>query len=156
MSPKDDVQFLALLVHRGHLERGDAERLLPRLKGGEALDPLLVEVVGWSSDQVDRLRRTRAGEEPRLPGYEILGRLGVGGTSEVFRARDRKTQRPVALKVLNVRSTRDRKALAGFVQEVKTLTSLDHPGLCKGFGIKKSGDKRIFIQAFVPRSGIKT
>ena len=140
MSPKDDVQFLALLVHRGYLERNHAEKLLPRLKQGDALDPLLTELLGWDGDRVDKLRVTRAGEDPRIPGYDILGRLGVGGTSEVFRARDKKSQGTVALKILNVRSTRQKRALASFVEEVRTLTSLDHPGLCKGYGIKKSGD----------------
>ncbi len=135
-----DVQFLALLVHRGHLDRAHAEVLLPHLKEGESLDELLVEHVGWSQEKTAKLRRTRAGEEPEIPGFEVLGRLGVGGTADVFRAREKKSGRAVALKILNPKSTKNAKELKGFVAEAKLLQSLEHPGLVKGYGVAKSGN----------------
>jgi len=67
MTAKHDLKFLALLVHRGHIEREDAERLIPPLKQGRALDALLSEHLGWSEKKVRRMRVTRAGEEPRIP-----------------------------------------------------------------------------------------
>ena len=120
MSPQADVQFLALLVHRGHLARRDAERLLPAIKAGEALDHLLVREVGWSEKKTQQMRVTRAGEQPLIPGYEIFGRLGVGGSAEVFRAIEKKTGRPVALKILNPRVARDPLQLKAFVGEART------------------------------------
>ncbi|MFT5050807.1 MAG: serine/threonine protein kinase [Chlamydiales bacterium] len=137
---QQDVQFLALLVHRGHLERGDAERLLPALKAGDDLDELLIDDLGWSEKKTRGMRRTRAGEEPEIPGYEILGRLGVGGTAEVFRARDKKTGRPVALKILNARGAASESMLKDFVCEAKMLKEMDHPNLVKGMGVAKSGN----------------
>jgi serine/threonine-protein kinase len=113
---------------------------LPRLRAGEKLDQLLVDVLAWEPKHVARLRRTRAGEEPEIPGYEILGRVGVGGTADVFRAREKRTGRILALKVLNPRSTREPATLKAFVTEARLLQQLEHPGLVKSHGIAKSGD----------------
>lgn len=141
MSAHPDEGFLALLVQRGHLDLEQARTLLPELRAGAELDGLLIARVGWAPEKVLLLRRTRAGEEPRLPGYEVLGRLGVGGTAEVFKARDkREGGRTVALKILSAKLTREAAALRAFVREAKMLTELDHPGLCRGFGIKKAGE----------------
>jgi len=102
----NDVDFLALLVHRGHLPRERAEELLSSLKRGTPLDELLVRDVGWTDAQVQRMRRTRAGEVPEIPGYEIQAKLGTGGTAEVFRAREKATQRVLALKILKAEAAR--------------------------------------------------
>jgi serine/threonine-protein kinase len=134
-----DTQFLAQLVHRGHLPREEAERLLPALHEGAELDRLLMDRLGWTGDHVAKLRRTRAGEIPEIPGYEILGVLGSGGTSTVFRARDRKSGRIQALKVLDAKSTRHDATRSAFVAEARLLAELDHPGLIKGYGVAKSG-----------------
>jgi serine/threonine-protein kinase len=135
-----DVPFLALLVHRGHLQRDQAEGLLPELKRGAGLDRLLVDRLGWEPDKVARLRRTRAGEIPEIPGFEILGRLGVGGTADVFRARDKKTGNVLALKILKARCAADKATLAAFVGEARLLQKLEHTGLVKGFGVARYGD----------------
>ena len=140
MSPQEDARFLALLVHRGHLERADAEALLPALKDGQPLDELLVSKVGWEEKKVARMRRTSAGEEPEIPGYEILGRLGLGGTAEVFSAREKKTGRTMALKILNARCTKDPRQLKQFVTEARLLERLDHPGLVGGYGVARFGE----------------
>lgn len=140
MTAKDDLKFLALLVHRGHIEREDAEGLIPPLKQGRALDALLSEQLGWSEKKVRRMRVTRAGEEPRIPGFEFLGRLGVGGTAEVFRARETSSGRTLALKILNPRYARDADQLKAFVTEAKVLERLSHPALVGGVGVAKSGD----------------
>ncbi len=140
MPTQEDVQFLALLVHRGHLERAEAERLLPHLKAGAALDPLLAAMLGWNEQRVKKLRRTRGGEEPEIPGMEVMGRIGVGGTAEVFRAVDEQTGRTLALKILHPRCARDPRQLKSFITESKLLEKLEHPGLVKGYGVAKSGE----------------
>lgn len=139
MGSKEDLQFLALLVHRGHLERADAEPLLASLKDGAELDELLVKRLGWEAARVAKMRRTRAGEEPEVPGFEFLGRLGVGGTADVFRVREKKTGRSLALKILNPSSTKHAPTLKAFVTEARLLESLDHPNLVRGYGVAKSG-----------------
>jgi serine/threonine-protein kinase len=139
VSARDDTRFLALLVHRGHVSREDAEQLLPRLGAGEELDPLLAGELGWSADQIARLRRTQAGELPEIPGFAVLGKLGSGGTSDVFKAREAKSGRVLALKVLRPESTRNAAVRKAFIAEARLLEQLDHEGLVKGHGVARSG-----------------
>jgi serine/threonine-protein kinase len=135
-----DLEFLALLVHRGHLAREQAQRLSEALRGGAGLDELLAEEPGWSEAQVQRLRRTRAGEIPELPGYEILARVGTGGTADVFRARELATQRVLALKVLKPAATQHEPTRKSFIAEARLLERLNHPSLVRCFGVARSGN----------------
>ncbi|MEM1447637.1 MAG: serine/threonine-protein kinase [Planctomycetota bacterium] len=137
MQTEDDVRFLAKLVHRGHLSRQEAEPMLPRLKEGELLDDLLVAIAGWNDEEVDKMRRTDAGERPEIPGHEVLDILGVGGTAAVFRAREKRSGRLVALKVLNDEYAKVRGEVQAFVDEARLLKRLEHPGLVKGYGPAK-------------------
>lgn len=149
MTPTTEVQFLALLVHRGHLERDEAEAVVPRLRQGEALDDLLVEVLGKDPVWVAKMRRTRGGEIPEIPGYQILGRVGTGGTADVFRAREKKTGRVLALKVLNRRATQDAPTRRAFISEARLLESLEHDSLVAGFGVARSGETYFTRMEFV-------
>ncbi len=65
----------------------------------------------------------------RLGPYEILAPLGAGGMGEVYRARDTKLDRDVAVKVLPERLGADPAALARFEREAKTVAALSHPNL---------------------------
>ena len=140
MSPKEDLEFLVLLVHRGHLSKAEAEPLVPRIQGGEPLDDLLEDVLGREPAWIERMRRTRAGEILEIPGYEVLGRVGTGGTADVFRAREKKTGRTLALKVLNPESTRNARTRKAFILEARLLERLRHPGLVEGNGVARSGE----------------
>ena len=138
MPADDDVRFLAKLVHRSHLSREEAEPLLPRLKAGEDLDEVLASLDGWDLERVDKMRRTDAGESPEIPGHEILAPLGVGGTAEVFRAKEKKSGKLVALKILSAAYARNPLEVKAFVDEARLLERFDHPGLVKGFGPAKA------------------
>jgi len=63
----------------------------------------------------------------RLGPYEILAAIGAGGMGEVYRARDAKLGRDVALKVLPEAFVRDGECMARFQREAKVLASLNHP-----------------------------
>jgi len=65
----------------------------------------------------------------RLGPYEILSPLGAGGMGEVYRARDSKLDREVALKVLPERLTQDAAALSRFEREAKAVAALSHPNI---------------------------
>ena len=65
----------------------------------------------------------------RLGPYEVTGPLGAGGMGEVYRARDRRLERDVAVKVLPDHLAEDPQALARFVRETKALAALSHPNL---------------------------
>jgi len=139
MTAAEDTRFLALLVHRGHLDRAQAEFLLPLVKEGQGLDRLLAAQIGWSAAEIARLRRTNAGEIPEIPGYDVIARLGSGGTADVWRALEKKSGRVIALKVLKPECLRSDAVRQAFVREARLLESLEHPGLVKGLGIAKHG-----------------
>lgn len=140
MGAKSDQEFLLLLAHRGHLGMDLARELFAQVARGADLDELLEQRAGLSEEAIAKLRRTRAGEIPEIPGYEILGKLGSGGTADVFRARDKKTQRVIALKVLRPDIAAQPKQRQGFIQEARLLEKLSHPGLVAGMGVAKSGE----------------
>ncbi|HEY6050529.1 MAG TPA: serine/threonine-protein kinase, partial [Thermoanaerobaculia bacterium] len=64
-----------------------------------------------------------------LGPYEILGSLGAGGMGEVYRARDRKLDRDVAIKVLPESVAKDPDALARLEREAKAVACLSHPNI---------------------------
>ena len=64
-----------------------------------------------------------------LGSFEISGLLGVGGMGEVYRARDTKLGREVAIKVLPEVFAKDEGRLARFEREAKLLAALDHPNI---------------------------
>ena len=61
--------------------------------------------------------------------YEIVGLLGTGGMGEVYRARDAKLGRQVAIKVLGVEALADPGALRRFQDEARAASALNHPGI---------------------------
>src|SRR5262245_16418965 len=74
----------------------------------------------------------------RLGPYEILSALGSGGMGEVYRARDTKLNRDVALKVLPAEFALDAERLARFKREAQVLASLDHPNIGAIYGFEDS------------------
>ena len=135
-----DPAFLALLVHRGHLGRERAGALLAALGQGAPLDSLLAAEPGWSPERVAELRATGGTPRPQVPGHDLTTLLGTGGTADVWAARERKTGRELALKVLRPEAAAHAPTLRAFVQEGKLLERLDHPGLVQGYGVAKAGD----------------
>ena len=69
----------------------------------------------------------------RLGPYEILAPLGAGGMGEVYRARDAKLDRDVAVKVLPAQLTANADALARFEREAKAVAALSHPNILSIF-----------------------
>jgi serine/threonine-protein kinase len=136
----DDTEFLILLVHRGELERSLGEELFGRVKAGECLNEILAREHGWDPARLARLRRTRCGEIPEIPGYQILGRLGAGGTADVFKARELSKRRIVALKVLKRSATVHEAMRRGFIAEARLLEQLDHPGIVRCHGVARCGE----------------
>jgi hypothetical protein len=74
-----------------------------------------------------------------LGSYEILSPLGAGGMGEVYRARDQRLRRQVAVKVLPERLAGDPGALARFEREARAVAALSHPNLVVLFDVGRSG-----------------
>jgi eukaryotic-like serine/threonine-protein kinase len=85
----------------------------------------------------------------RLGPYEILGPLGAGGMGEVYRARDTRLDRDVAVKALPQMFAADPERLARFEREAKLLASLHHPNIAGIHGLEESGGQRYLILEFV-------
>ena len=73
----------------------------------------------------------------RLGAYEIAALIGVGGMGEVYRARDTRLNRDVALKVLPEAFAGDPDRLARFKREAQVLASLNHPNIAAIYGIEE-------------------
>jgi serine/threonine-protein kinase len=85
----------------------------------------------------------------RLGSYEILGPLGAGGMGEVYRARDTKLGRDVALKVLPAAFAADPERLGRFEREARTLASLNHPHIAQVYGFEQSGEIQAIVMELV-------
>ncbi len=89
------------------------------------------------------------GSGTQLGHYEILSLLGAGGMGEVYRARDTKLNREVALKVLPETFARDPERMARFEREAQVLASLNHPNIAQIYGLEESGETRALVMELV-------
>ena len=84
-----------------------------------------------------------------LGPYEIVSAIGAGGMGEVYRARDPKLGRDVAIKVLPQAFAGDAARMARFQREAKVLASLDHPNIASIYGLEESGGTRALVMQLV-------
>ena len=85
----------------------------------------------------------------RIGIYEVTGFLGAGGMGEVYRARDTKLDRDVALKVLPAAFIADRDRLVRFDREAKILASLNHPNIAAIHGLEETADTKALVLELV-------
>jgi Tol biopolymer transport system component/predicted Ser/Thr protein kinase len=85
----------------------------------------------------------------RLGAYEIVGKLGAGGMGEVWRARDTRLDREVALKVLPPGLAEDPERRARLEREAKILASLNHPNIATLYGLEHAGGQDVLVMELV-------
>src|SRR5688572_10720957 len=85
----------------------------------------------------------------RVGVYEVTGLLGAGGMGEVYRARDTRLGRDVALKILPDAFVADAERLARFEREARTLAALNHPHIAHLHGFEDSGSVRALVMELV-------
>jgi Tol biopolymer transport system component len=91
----------------------------------------------------------------RLGPYEILSPIGNGGMGEVWRARDSKLDREVAIKVLPPGFANDAERLSRFTREAKVLASLNHAHIAQIYGLEESNGIDAIVMEFVPGSTLQ-
>ena len=85
----------------------------------------------------------------RLGPYEIVAKLGEGGMGEVYRARDEKLGRDVAIKVLPADVAADTQRLGRFKREAQVLASLNHPNIAAIYGLDEADHKPFLVLELV-------
>jgi serine/threonine protein kinase len=91
----------------------------------------------------------------RLGSYQILAPIGAGGMGEVYKARDTKLDREVAIKVLPAALARDPERLGRFEREAKILASLNHPNIAQIYAIEEVNGVRALAMELVPGQTLK-
>ncbi|MGH9389065.1 MAG: serine/threonine-protein kinase [Vicinamibacteria bacterium] len=90
------------------------------------------------------------GPGSRLTHYEVVSLLGAGGMGEVYRARDHRLGRDVALKILPESLANDRARLERLEREAKSLAAIEHPGIASLYSFEEHDQKRFFVMELVP------
>ena len=86
----------------------------------------------------------------RLGPLEVVASLGSGGMGEVYRARDTRLGREVAVKVLPEPLSGNAERLARLEQEARSLASLSHPNLAVVYGLEEHQGTRCLVMELVP------
>src|ERR1700716_4077427 len=92
----------------------------------------------------------------RVGAYEILALLGAGGMGEVYRARDAKLNRDVAIKVLPDSFAADPDRLARFTREAQILASLNHPNIAAIYGVEEGALVMELVDGAAPEGPMTT
>ncbi len=85
----------------------------------------------------------------RLGPYEIVGRLGAGGMGEVYRARDTRLERAVAVKVLPEHLSADAQARDRFDREAHVISGLSHPNICALYDVGEHDARRYLVLEYL-------
>ena len=86
---------------------------------------------------------------PRLGPYEILAPLGAGGMGEVYKARDTRLDRTIAIKILLSTIASDPASRARFAREAKAVAALSHPHICPLFDIGHENGTDFLVMEFL-------
>ena len=97
---------------------------------------------------------TRLSPGTRFGPYDVLAAIGAGGMGEVYRGRDTRLNREVALKVLTEAFAGDSDRLQRFAREAQTLAALNHPNIAHLHGIEEVGDVRALVIELVDGRGL--
>src|SRR5512138_979765 len=89
------------------------------------------------------------GPGTRLGPYEVSAQIGAGGMGEVYKARDTRLKREVALKILPESFASDPDRLARFQREAEVLASLNHPNIAAIHGLEESNGNRALVRELV-------
>jgi len=169
--PADRI-FLKLAVKQGCLTRQDADDVWEELnrleQAGEAAKArLLCLEYGFMDRERSRqikhevrryLERKAQGEsraQRRIAGYEIESRLGAGAMGVVYRARDLKLDRPVALKLLNPDFAGNTTHRARFLQEAQSAAALNHPNVVQCYDVGQEGEVYYLAMELVAGKTVK-
>src|SRR5947208_1936272 len=85
----------------------------------------------------------------RLGPYQIIAPIGAGGMGEVYKARDTRLDRTVAIKVLPAHALTDPDARARFEREARAIAALDHPHICAIYDIGRDAGADFLVMQYL-------
>jgi len=141
--PAERESFLARACAHDSALRREVESLLAQPPAGLIDAPVGALVAGLVSPASALLTGRRIGV------FEVHGLLGVGGMGEVYRARDSRLGRDVAIKILPREFKDDPDRLARFEREARVLASLNHPHIGAIYGLEEAGDVTALVMELV-------
>ena len=92
----------------------------------------------------------------RLGPYEILSAIGAGGMGEVYKARDTRLERTVAVKVLPEHLTSNEDLRQRFEREAKTISQISHPHICALYDVGREGDRDYLVMEYLEGETLAT
>jgi TolB-like protein len=149
-APEARAAFVAAACAGDSNLRGEVESLLAaHQRAGTFIDAPLspaaaAQIVGALEQVAHKLQRG-----DRLGPYEVLGVLGAGGMGEVYRARDLKLGRDIAIKVLAPGVAHDPDRLQRFEREARAVAALNHPHIVTIFSTEEAGGVRFITMELV-------
>ncbi|MEW6742682.1 MAG: serine/threonine-protein kinase [Planctomycetota bacterium] len=170
---QEELKFFGLLVNKGQIskeavlkclavheqesqagqesqQRGARRGEEPSRGRARSLEEIAVALGFIDRSRLEQLKRTGGEDVVEIPGVEILAKAGEGGTSKVFKAREKKSGRVVALKVFNRALFHDAVQRSRFVREARLLIELEHPNVVKGYKVGRIGEEcLVFVMEFV-------
>lgn len=163
--PKIDARIGDVAVQKKYITKAQLDECLQlqavdREQGRQPkkIGELLVAKGYLTLQQVDELvlisSKTAAPFE--IPGYEILGKLGVGGMGAVYKARQVSIDRVVAIKVLYPKFVKDREYLERFLREARLLARLQHPNIVAAIDAGEIRGTPYFVMEFVDGVSLST
>jgi serine/threonine protein kinase len=87
--------------------------------------------------------------------YKILTELGRGGMGVVYRAKDTKLKRSVALKFLPAELTQDKEAKRRFIQEAQAAAALEHPNICTVYEVEEADGQTFISMSYIEGQNLK-
>src|SRR5438876_2139693 len=85
----------------------------------------------------------------KLGPYEILAPVGAGGMGEVYRARDSRLERTVAIKVLPQDLSSSAELRERFEREARTISQISHPHICALYDVNREGETEYLVMEFL-------
>ena len=110
---------------------------------------LQADARGESLQQLFAAEPAQGSLPTHIGSYEVTGVLGSGGMGDVYRARDARLHREVAIKVLPAAVTTDPERLARFEREAQLLASLNHANIAQVYGLDESGETPALVMELV-------
>ena len=152
-----DTVFGKMAVEQGLCTDEELRSSLKELEARRRVNPtmlrdIMVELGYITEAQSDRLKtslKEHKAAAHRIPGYKILGKLGMGAMAIVYKARQLSLNRTVAIKVLPKRFSENPEYVERFYKEGQAAAKLNHTNIVQAYDVGEAGGYNYFVMEYV-------